>query len=262
MQNYQQLLKNIIAYGEPSTTRNLTSRYLFGEALSYNLQCFFPALKLRDFNLHSAIEESRWDLNGRGDLSKLEGGLAKVWKKFADENGKLPFTYGEQLRNFNGVDQMQQVVNKLKANPFDRNCVVHISNPAQTHGLPPCQTAMVYSSNGKYLDLQVQCRSQDAIWGLPTDIIRYAIFNMVVAAKTNLKPRHIQLAFTNVHIYEQDLELARYLAHAPSQINGTLFQLELTDDFDFNYRYEYTPVRNVEKRGAKLQIGDLSGYGL
>src|SRR5690606_38196602 len=47
---------------------------------------------------------------------------------------------GYKLGNYNGIDQIKQVIDKLKTNPFDRRLIVSAWNPVDVDAtiLPPC----------------------------------------------------------------------------------------------------------------------------
>lgn len=60
--------------------------------------------------------------------------------EFAEKWGDLGPVYGKQWRNFNGVDQIAQVIEKLRNKPDDRRIMVSAWNPAELDNvaLPPC----------------------------------------------------------------------------------------------------------------------------
>ena len=54
--------------------------------------------------------------------------------------GDLGPVYGKQWRNWNGVDQVKELINKLRTNPDDRRLMISAWNVSQipTMALPPC----------------------------------------------------------------------------------------------------------------------------
>ena len=62
---------------------------------------------------------------------------------FAEQYGDLGPVYGHQWRNFEGVDQLAQLVDDIKTNPDSRRLIVSAWNPKDIpvmvkSGLPPC----------------------------------------------------------------------------------------------------------------------------
>ena len=64
---------------------------------------------------------------------KTDDAFAKQW-------GDLGPIYGYQWRNFGGVDQLMDVVERIKTNPNDRRMIVSAWNPPAIPkmALPPC----------------------------------------------------------------------------------------------------------------------------
>ena len=60
--------------------------------------------------------------------------------EFSAKYGDLGNVYGKQWRDFNGVDQLKNVVEQIKTNPTSRRLIVSSWNPAEvdTMALPPC----------------------------------------------------------------------------------------------------------------------------
>ena len=74
---------------------------------------------------------------------------------FAAQYGELGPVYGRQWRDFEGTDQIAQLVEDLKRNPDSRRHIVSAWNPKDIpvmakSGLPPCHTLFqFYVAEGK-----------------------------------------------------------------------------------------------------------------
>ena len=74
---------------------------------------------------------------------------------FASQYGDLGPVYGKQWRDFEGVDQLNNVIEDIKKSPDSRRLIVSAWNPKDIpvmikSGLPPCHTLFQYFvSKGK-----------------------------------------------------------------------------------------------------------------
>ena len=77
-----------------------------------------------------------------------------------DDLGKV---YGFQWRNFNGIDQLKNIVNMLKTNPSDRRMICSAWNPTELGemALPPCHYSWQVTVIDNKLNLAWNQRSID-----------------------------------------------------------------------------------------------------
>lgn len=71
---------------------------------------------------------------------------------FSKRYGELGPVYGKQWRDFNGVDQIAEVIEQIKTNPNSRRLIVSAWNPKDVPdmALPPCHMQFqFYVRNGK-----------------------------------------------------------------------------------------------------------------
>ena len=142
----------------------------------------------------------------------------KADESFAKEYGNLGPIYGYQWRSWptpNGghIDQLKQVIEKIKTNPNDRRLIVSAWNVADIEemakaGLPPCHCFFqFYVANGK-LSCQLYQRSCDTFLGVPFNIASYALLVMMIAQLTNLELGEFVWTGGDVHLYNNHLEQA------------------------------------------------------
>jgi len=80
----------------------------------------------RDANPFFHLFESLWLLAGRDDATWLDQFVGDFSSRFAESDGVLHGSYGHRWREALGLDQLFEVVEKLKANPDDRQCVLQM----------------------------------------------------------------------------------------------------------------------------------------
>ena len=132
--------------------------------------------------------------------------LIKKDNSFAKEYGDLGPVYGKQWRDFEGVDQLAQVIEDLKKNPNSRRHIVSAWNPKEIptmikSGLPPCHTLFqFYVADGK-LSCQLYQRSADVFLGVPYNIASYALLTHMIASVTDLEVGDFVHSLGDTHIY-------------------------------------------------------------
>lgn len=127
--------------------------------------------------------------------------------------GDLGPVYGKQWRNFGGVDQVKEVIEKLRNNPDDRRIMISAWNVGEIKdmALPPCHyTCQFYTKklpNGKReLSCMWQQRSVDTLLGLPFNILSYAILTHIIAQCVDMEVGELIFSGGDVHVYENQIE--------------------------------------------------------
>lgn len=138
---------------------------------------------------------------------------------FAAEHGDLGPVYGKQWRAWQSadgrvVDQLQDVIDKIKTKPDDRRLVVSAWNPGEVPNmaLPPCHMMFQFYVSRKRnpekpeLDLFLHQRSGDMFLGVPFNIASYAILQSMVAKVTDLEPGRFIHSIGDAHIYKNHVD--------------------------------------------------------
>ena len=159
---------------------------------------------------------------------------------FAREYGDLGPVYGKQWRDFEGIDQLNQVIEDLKTNPNSRRHIVSAWNPKEIpimikSGLPPCHTLFqFYVSEGK-LSCQLYQRSADVFLGVPYNIASYALLTCMIASVTDLVPGEFVHSLGDTHIYLNHLEqVDEQLSRDPHRLPKIEIRKK-TSLFDYEY---------------------------
>jgi thymidylate synthase len=122
--------------------------------------------------------------------------------------GDLGPVYGKQWRDFNGewVDQIQNLVERIKSNPECRRLIVSAWNPAQIQSmlLPPCHSFFQFNvdTTNNVLNLQLYQRSADTFLGVPFNIASYSTLLMLIAKITGYTPGTFVHTLWDAHIYQ------------------------------------------------------------
>ena len=164
--------------------------------------------EMKDFGRRCLID-SEFNLLYKEELKKYEA-LILADDEFAKKHGELGPVYGKQWRDFNGVDQIKNIIEEIKVNPTSRRLIVSAWNPEEVKdmALPPCHTLFQFNSDGKTLDLSLMQRSQDKFLGGPFNIASYSLLLMMVAKEVGLKPGNFVHFSGNTHLYSNHLDQA------------------------------------------------------
>lgn len=241
MKQYLELLKEVMENGIDKANRTgIDTRSIFGAQMRFNLANGFPLVTTKKVHLKSIIHELIWLLSGDTNIRYLQENNVRIWNEWADENGNLGPVYGAQWRNFNGqgIDQITDVIYRLKTDPNDRRMIVTAWNPAQINqmALPPCHAFFqFYVANGK-LSCQLYQRSCDMFLGVPFNIASYALLTMMIAQVTGLKPGEFIHTLGDAHVYHNHFEqVYEQLSRKPYPLPQMKINPAIQNIDDFKY---------------------------
>lgn len=287
MKQYIDLCNYILNNGVKKEDRTGTGTIsVFGYQMRFNLKEGFPLLTTKRVHLKSIIHELLWFISGSTNIKYLVDNDVRIWNdwpydlykkspdyhgesieefaakikesdEFAQKYGNLGPVYGKQWRDFNGVDQLSNLIEQIKKNPNSRRLIISAWNPAEVDqmALPPCHSFMqFYVAEGK-LSCQLYQRSADVFLGVPFNIASYALFTMMIAQVCDLEPGDFVHTLGDAHIYLNHLEqinkqIKRSLRPLPKmQINPNVKSI-----FDFKYEdftlLDYNPHSGIKGKVA------------
>ncbi len=239
MKQYLELLKNILKNGKKKEDRTgVGTISLFGTQTRYDLNEGFPLVTTKKIHLKSIIYELLWFLRGDTNIKYLQEHNVRIWNEWADENGNLGPVYGKQWRDFNGVDQIKNVVETLKKNPNSRRIIVSAWNPevVDMMALPPCHTMFQFYVIDNKLSCQLYQRSADCFLGVPFNIASYSLLTMMMAQVTGLKLGEFIHTTGDTHIYLNHIDQVNLqLTREPYPLPKMKINPDIKDIFSFDY---------------------------
>ena len=244
MKQYLNLLQHVLDHGTERQDRTGTGIVgVFGYQMRFDLDKGFPVLTTKKLHLRSIIYELLWFLRGDTNIKYLKDHGVSIWDEWADAEGNLGPVYGSQWRSWpdgrgGTIDQIANVVEQIKANPYSRRLMVTAWNPAEIEdmALPPCHCLFqFYVSDGK-LSCQLYQRSADIFLGVPFNIASYALLTMMMAQVCGLKPGEFVHTFGDAHIYKNHLDQVHLqLTREPRPLPTMHINPERKSIFDFEY---------------------------
>lgn len=201
--DYANSLRDTLFYGTEKENRTGIPTYT-----NYGFHTMFdteniPVLNGKKVYPYMALKECLWMLNGYTDVKWLSDRNVHYWNNFALKDGTIGKSYGFQYRNFNGVDQIQQLIDNLISAPLSRRHIVNLWNNADLKdmALPPCMYDFNFTVNPMHekeysVSLHAKLRSNDGFLGAPYDFMFCYFFLRLVCDFINIK-----LIDKNVHYY-------------------------------------------------------------
>lgn len=165
----------------------------------------------RKASIAAQIAETMWVLSGRDDIEWLSHYLPRA-ADFSDDGKVWRAAYGPRLRNWTVsrgdiVDQVQYVVDTLRASPSSRQAVISLWDPAvdTTPGKDiACNNWLNFSSRLGKLDLHVVIRSNDAMWGWSgINAFEWSALQEIVAGMVGIEVGSLHFSVTSFHLYDQ-----------------------------------------------------------
>lgn len=241
MKQYLDLLQDIMDNGADKKDRTgVGTRSVFGRQMRFDLSLGFPLVTTKKVHLKSIIYELLWFIKGDTNVKYLQDNGVRIWNEWADENGDLGPVYGSQWRNWNGegIDQLADVIERIKNNPNDRRMIVTAWNPSKIGQmkLPPCHMMFqFYVADGK-LSCMLYQRSCDMFLGVPFNIASYSLLTMMIAQVCGLKAGEFIHTLGDTHIYHNHFEQVKeQLSRTPLPLPTMKINPLIKDINDFKY---------------------------
>ena len=283
--SYQNLLQDILENGIHKQDRTGTGTIsVFGRQIRHKMSDGFPLITTKKMAFKTMVTELLWFLRGDTNIKFLvdngchiwDGDAYKSYEKWYDEVavhspfgevprrtkenfitaiklnedwaerwGDLGPIYGKQWRSWNGLDQIQNLINDLKTNPDSRRLMVNAWNVGELDQmvLPPCHYGFQVYTRELNLDERIEYfnstkqplsrsmdyhhshmdslrvpkraislmwnqRSVDTFLGLPFNIASYGLLLQIIAKEVNMIPDELIGNLGDVHLYNNHVEQA------------------------------------------------------
>jgi thymidylate synthase len=261
--HYKKLVEKVTFHGERRQIRNGSANSIF--AVKFGIDCLssghFPLLLGRRIFYKGVFGELAAFLRGPDKVSDFTAQGCNYWGDWADTDGSLRVDYGNKWLNFNGVNQLDSLREKLVNNPTDRRLIISSWDPGSLDSLSlPCCHLLYqwYVRGGKHLDMIWYQRSVDLMVGLPSNIVLASAFNILLANNVGLLPGKISMMLGDVHIYDEHKNsVQKYLTQANKTLHyndsypeytvelkkGTAIEKMTSNSININKYYPQKPIK-------------------
>ena len=130
-QKYLDIAEDILRYGRQKEGRNGYTRSLPFKELEFDMRNhYFPLLTSRKIHYEGVLGEYAAIIRQPKNVKDFQKWGCNYWNEFGDpDTGELRLSYGNSWYNFNGVNQVRNVLNNLRSNPYDRRHIISAWNP-------------------------------------------------------------------------------------------------------------------------------------
>ena len=302
---YESLLIHILNNGydyEDPNRKGVKRREVLNYTFRHEFKDGFPAITTKKLNYKSVVTELIWFLRSDTNIKYLVDNGCNIWNKDAynyylkqaegqskemiltfkewsneikegeDLLGDLGKVYGHYWRNYDGFDQIKDVIDKMINTPMSSEIIVTARNPndKDNQALPCChygfqivmrplkpvelwkslslEQKKPYIGDGykknqwiedynlpKYgFELHWQQRSVDTFLGLPFNIASYATLALSLEKITGHKALAIQGDLKKVHLYDNSFDaVIEQLSRDVDKYSCGVFDFPAFDEFEW-----------------------------
>jgi thymidylate synthase len=251
---FQALVNDVLMTGAPidvrgSSTIEVTAQLI--EIERVRERCVI--VPGRNNNVFATIAETMWVLSGRNDLAYLSEYLPRA-EDFSDDGKTWRAGYGKRLRNWNGVDQLSQIVRILSEDPNSRRAVITLFDPdrdfIETKDVP-CNNWLHFLIRDGTLELHVAARSTDLWWGFSgINAFEWSVLLEMMAFWLGVEVGRLTFFTSSLHLYKRHLRRAKTIS---VQDPHSTYSLE-SDQASFSTPWEVFDVKLAEWMRAEEQI--------
>lgn len=192
-----------------------------------NYKYDIPIFTTKSLYFKGIVLELLWFLNGHTDTKLLSDKGVHIWdgntsREALDKlgldypEGELGPGYGHQWVNWggnlnekNGINQIENIINTLKTDPFSRRIVLNAWNVGDLNkmALPPCHMMYIFKTtkcnltNRNKLNCKVILRSNDMFLGNPFNVVSASVLTILISKCVGMIPGKISLSICDAHIY-------------------------------------------------------------
>ncbi len=324
---YHNLLDKILQEGytyEDPNRKGISRTEIPSYTLRHEFKDGFPAISTKKLHYKNVVTELLWFLRGDTNIKYLVDNGCNIWNKDAynyykkhiypedslDFNdfvdfiknhdiqtlidcgvGNLDKVYGYYWRDYDGFDQIKDVIDKMINTPMSSEIIVTARNPndKDNQALPCCHygfqiivkplpihkrkelgskylgalpklaTAKDYeqflndNNISKYgFELHWQQRSVDTFLGLPFNIASYATLALILEKITGHKALAIQGDLKKVHLYDNSLDAVKeQLKRDVDKYDKCELKIDILTEVQFQSGIKY--INEIEPGSFKLQ---------
>ena len=243
---YVNLIRYILDNGIYKSTRNATTKSIFGHQLRFDLAHGYPISTVKKSYPKTIFEELMWMIRGQTNVKILQNKGVHIWDKnstaefikgcgLSYAEGDIGPGYGFQMRHYGatytncqadytgqGIDQLQACIDLINNEPHSRRIIINLWNPVNIsqQTLPACHclydfTVDLYDepqsanpTNPANSRGKLNCLVFQRSWDvmLGWNTTTAALLTYILANHCNLDPGQLVHSIADAHLYQEHIE--------------------------------------------------------
>lgn len=162
---------------------------------------------IRNLSASYLLGEWLWYFTARNDM-KFISKFGSAWEKLTDDGITNNSAYGYIMMKKFGFDQIEKVIDLLRADPNSRRAVINLNTPNEdviSTKDEPCTIALQFRIRNERLYCTTMMRSNDIWLGLPYDIAFFTELQMFIADVLGVKYGTYTHFDVSLHVYDRDI---------------------------------------------------------
>lgn len=226
---YVQAVSNIMDYGTEVDPRGLVVKEIQGLHIKVNEPWKHVITNNeRKMDLRFAVGEFLWYLDKDDSLERMLF-YNKRYKNFSDDGNSLHGAYGPRIFK----TAWANAKNKLRSDTHSRQAVINIYDTnvdlKKATKDVPCTLSMHFMIRNNKLQLFVNMRSNDLIWGFPYDTFSFTMFQELMAKEIGVEMGSYHHYINSAHIYKRHFEISQKIRNSLGRSYGLNLELDYID---------------------------------
>lgn len=207
-QSWLMIMEQLKKYGKESKPRGQKIK----EILGFNVCIENPIDRIiyspsRKMSMSYAVGEFIYYITGNNTLDFIQY-YSKQFKNFTDDGKTINSAYGYRIFGYSNLFEFNQwefIKNKLKQDPDTRQAIIHLHMPNNKPTNDElCTLTLQFMIRDNKLNLLVNMRSNDIIWGYTYDVFNFTLLQELMANELNIPIGKYYHNAASMHIYERD----------------------------------------------------------
>lgn len=200
-------LAEIRSTGRPVTVRGRPTHELLARTVTLEHPAErFITIPGRRNDVFATIAETMWVLAGRNDMEYLARYLGRALD-FSDDQATWRGGYGPRLRDWGGIDQLDEIRKLLSSDPESRRAVSVLFDPARDFVETldvPCNNWLHFLVRDGRVDLNVTVRSNDILWGFSgINTFEWSVLHEMMAFWLGARVGYGVFFISSLHLYDE-----------------------------------------------------------
>lgn len=196
----------------------------------------FTSFQARKMSLSYLATEWHWYLTG-DPFDDIVADKAQMWKDIQQPDGSFFSNYGQYW--FGHQQGVKWVIDELRRDPMSRRAVIPMLNKSHLFKRNKdvvCTESISFRIREGKLNMSVNMRSNDAVWGMTNDVACFSFLHELVAGLIGVPVGRYRHKADSLHIYERHFEMVQRIIDQGEEGHYTI-DCPRMDSMDVNFQY-------------------------